>query len=155
MKSNYVNIFNINQWILAFTLLIPTLFLSQIKYVLSIIDLIFYFLYLFTLLSHRFMLPNEKFLWNRNFIEVIFLIIYIFFHLIIGDSIYDYNIFSSIYKFLYILLLLDLSFGFLKLFSKDNSGWSLVIMYFLLLLSFAIPGIGIFYLRRNVRVLKS
>lgn len=155
MRNNYLNIFNINQWVIAITLLIPTIFLSQIKYVLSIVDLLFYLLYLFTLLNYNFSSPNEKYLWKRNLIEVIFLIIFNITHYITGDSIYDSKTFTSIYKFIYLIIFIDLSFGFLKLFSKENSGLSRIILFVLLILSFVIPGIGIFYLRRNARVLKT
>ena len=155
MRNNYLNIFNINQWVIAITLLIPSIFLSQIKYVLSIIDLLFYLLYLFTLLDYNFSSPNEKYLWKRNLIEVIFLIFFNIFHFITGDSIYDSKTFTSIYKFIYLIILIDLSFGFLKLFSKENLGLSRIILFVLLILSFVIPGIGIFYLRRNARVLKT
>ena len=155
MRNNYLNIFNVNQWVIAITLLIPSIFLSQIKYVLSIVDLLFYFLYLFTLLNYNYSLPNEKYLWKRNLIEVIFLIILNIIHYITGDSIYDSKTFISIYKFIYLIILIDLSFGFLKLFSKENLGLSRIILFVLLILSFVIPGIGIFYLRRNARVLKT
>ena len=155
MRNNYLNIFNINQWVIAITLLIPSIFLSQIKYVLSIIDLLFYLLYLFTLLDYNFSSPNEKYLWKRNLIEVIFLIFFNIFHFITGDSIYVSKTFTSIYKFIYLIILIDLSFGFLKLFSKENLGLSRIILFVLLILSFVIPGIGIFYLRRNARVLKT
>lgn len=147
MNNKYLTIFNINKWIAAIFFLIPTLFLSQVKYVLSTIDLIFYFLYLFTLFSFPSNDESVILIWKRNLFETLLLIIFFIAHYLIGDFIYEIRYYSNIFNFIYCIILIDLSYGFLKIFSK-KIGNQAIISLFLIFLSFLLPGIGIYYLRR-------
>lgn len=139
--------FKLNNWIILFFFSLPCLFLSQIPHVISIMYFIFFGFYFLHLFRNKIFFYVDGFQYIRNQIECIFFLIILLIEVTNLRSFSDLvNQFKSLY-FLIFFLLFDISLGFHRA-VLNNKLPTNKFKIFYTFISFLIPPLGVFYLKR-------